>query len=365
MVFSQTKSTQSDRVGDNNDLISKLQDTVDKIKIESEFAIAYGGYEPLTIPTHYHEHLKTISSCDRDRYLTVKLKNYLYNIYLDSEPQQDLELDIPSSQEANYVNHWSQTKFYQQLIRANCGKGYSDPGWLVVGQQADRWLVTKNGLTLQIKPDKYLADSTQKLEPEQVVALKMPHNLVDHGMYIAVGDAGKPEEVAGGSVTQLYFNVSAEGALLLLADLTQKLNQSKIPFTFNIAYDETYFDCVDAAILEFNKADFARICSILQEVYEGKQEYFQPDMPFFAKSLGLAGMSIAEKPHTTSEIKENIGQHHCSIIAQALLTARRDRVDLKLSYLLDCLIEQGVDPLRPYLNPGASDIYDLQPFSIE
>ena len=358
MVFSQTKSTQSDRVGDNNDLISKLQDTIEKIEIESELAIAYRGCEPLIIPIHYHEHLKTISSGDRDRYLAVKLKNYLYDIYLDSEPQQDLELDIPSSQETNYVNHWYKTKFYQQLIRANCGKGYRDPGWLVVGQQADRWLVTKDGLTLQISSDKYLADSTQKLKPEQVVALKLPHNLVDHGLYIAVGDAGKPE-VAGVSVTQLYFNVSAEGALLLLADLTQKLNQSKIPFTFNIAYDETYFDCLDAAILEFNKTDFARIGSILQEVYEKNQAYFQPNTPFFAKSLGLAGVSIAEKPHTTSEIKENIGQHHCSIIAQTLLSARRDRVDLKLGYLLDCLIEQGVDPLRPYLNPGASDIYDL------
>lgn len=187
----------------------------------------------------------------------------------------------------------------------------------------------------------------------------MPHNLVDRGIYIAVGDAGLPE-VAGVSVTQLYFNISAEGALLLLANLTQKLNQSKIPFAFNVAYDETNFDQLEAAILEFNKADFARICSILQEVYEGNQTYFQPNIPFFGKSLGLTGISIAEKPHTTSDLKENIGQHHCSIIAQALLSTKQNQLDLELGYLLDSLIQQGVDPLRPYLNSGASDIYDLE-----
>ncbi len=360
MVFFETKLAQPSPA-QNGDLISKIQDTLAKIEIKSEFAIAYSGYETLTIPANYHEHLKTITPQERDRYLAVKLQNYLYDIYLNFKPKQNSQPDIPSSQMANYVDKWSETKFYQRLTQANCGTGYRDPGWLVIGQQADRWQVTKSGLILQIDSGQHLGDPTQKLAIDQVVALKLPHNLVDHGRYIAVGNAGLPG-ADNVTVAQIYFNVSAEGALLLLANLTQKLNSRQISFAFKIAYDETDFERLDAAILEFNSTDFAQLSSILKEIYESNHTYFQPNIPFFTKHLGWLGIGLAEKLHAKSDSEvENIGQHHCGIIAQALLSVwQENKLNLhQLDYVLDYLLQRGVDTQYPYLNDNSSDIYHL------
>lgn len=359
MVFFEPKLSQTSPAK-NGDLISKIQDTLDKIEIKSEFAIAYRGYETLEIPANYHEHLKTISRSDRDRYLTVKLKNYLYDIYINFTSEQNSQSDIVP-QAANDVDKWSKTKFYQQLTQANYGKGYQDSDWLIIGQQADFWQVVKDGLILQIKTEDCFADSSQKLAIKELVSLKMPHNLVDHGMYIAVGDAGLPG-VDDVTVTQLYFNVSAEGALLLLADFTQRLNQSSLPFAFKVAYDETDFKRLDAAVLEFNRTDFAQLSSVLQSVYAQNQAYFQPTIPFFSKHLGFAGIGLAEKPNTTADlVAQSIGQHHCDIIAQALLSAwqKQELNSNQLDYVLDYLFQQGVDPQHPYLNADSADIYDL------
>ena len=338
-------------------------------------SITHPDYEPVKIPLDRQEHLKQISLSDRDRYLAAKLQNYLYAIYSGSikpkpdsvgEPSDNSESNPDREPMANYVNKWSKTKFYRQLTQHNHSQGYSDPNWQVVEREAEnRWQISKNGLTLSIKPEKYLIDSSAELQIGQVVSIKMPPSLVDHGLYIAVGDSGSPSNSdldRGCTIAQLYFNVSSAGALQLLERLTQELNLLKIPFDFKIAYDEADFDRLDATVLEFKSTDFARLQPMLNNVYQETQIYFQPEIPFFCKHLALLGLGVAEKPPLASDFEpENIGERHCGIIANALVAAWQqgdEAIADKLDYVLNCLTRAKININYLYLNPDSQDIYE-------
>lgn len=350
----------------NSNFKQKLQDIVAKIEIASDLTITYEEFEPLKVSSHLQEYLKQLPLTERNQYLAARLQKYLYSIFSnDLKPESDAtwsttndtESDDESDRQeiANYVKKWSQTKFYQQLKQNNHGRGYNDPNWLVIKQAGDYWHVTKNNLTLHIKPEKHLTQPKEELSPGKLISLKMPPNLVDHGLYIAVGDAGTiktGDSEQKFTITQLYFNVNSQGALHLLDNLTQKLNAIRIPFNFNLAYDETEFDHLDAAVLEFKSSDFDLIYPIVQTIYQANQTYFQSEIPFFCQLLA-PGLGLAEKPRSPNFERENIGQHYCGIIAQALVKIWQQNnlsQSEKLDYVLNYLSEAGIDIERLYLN---------------
>ena len=353
----------------NSNFKQKLQDIVTKIQIASDLTITYQDYEPSEVEPHLQEYLKQLPLTERNQYLAARLQKYLYSIFSnDLKPESndtlstinDAESDDQSDRQemANYVKKWSQTKFYQQLTQNNHGRGYNDPNWLIIKQAGDYWHVTKNNLTLHIKPERHLTEPEEELSPGKLVSLKMPPNLVDHGLYIAVGDAGTiktGDSEPKFTITQLYFNVNSEGALHLLDNLTQELNAMKIPFNFNVAYDETEFDHLDAAVLEFKSSNFDLIYPIVKTIYQANQTYFQSEIPFFCQLLA-PGIGLAEKPRSPNFERENIGQHYCGIIAQALVEIwqQNDLVGIdKLDYVLNYLSETGIDIDHLYLNPNS------------
>jgi hypothetical protein len=158
----------------------------------------------------------------------------------------------------------------------------------------------------------------------------------------------------------------------LLASLTQKLNQVRVPFDLRINYDETEFDRFDVVILEFKSSDFDRIYPVVQTTYQGHQAYFRPGIPFFCKFLA-PGLGFAEKSRSRSGggasspkvPQENIGQHYCGIIALALVelwqqewqqdnlpeSELNNQPNNKLNYVLNYLSKKNVDIEHLYLNP--------------
>ena len=365
---------QQDLTTHNFNFKQKLQDIVENIQITSDLTITYQDYESLEISDRFKEYLQQISIADLNRYLAVSLQQYLYDIYSSTLETKENAAVVKSNDSesnyasdlkemANYVNKWSQTKFYQQLTQNNHGQGYSDPNWLVVKQEADYWHVTKNGLTLHIKPEKHLIEPLEILYPGKLVSIKMPSNSIDHGIYIAVGDAGSTNAAKSPgkfTVAQLYFNVNSQGAILLLDNLTRKLNAIKIPFDFKVAYDESDFDDLDAAVLDFKSDDFELVYPIVKTIYQDSKAYFRPEIPFFCKLLA-PGLGLAEKPLSPNFERENIGQHYCGIIAKALveLWQNNSLIDKdKLDYILNYLSEAEVDLENFYLNPDSTKIYE-------
>ena len=353
----------------------KLQDTVAKIKITPNFTIIHTDYEPLPVPDQYQDYLRQMPTPQRDRYLLVKLQQYLYTIFNgELKPKHNsagATKDISQAGDkelVNYEDKWYKTHFYHQLTKCNHGQGYQDPDWLVVARKAaNEWKISKNGLHLYIDPKQHLVDSDVKLQIGQTVSIKMPSNLVDRGFYIAVGDAGSTKSNTSNTqdhsdftIVQLYFHVNSDGALLLLDRLTRELNTLKITFDFKIAYDVAGFTSLDAAVLEFKSSDFARLFPIIKDTYEQNRTYFQSAIPFFCKYLA-SGLGLAEKPRQVSNFEfNNIGQYYCSILAKVLLATwqqdhKSDRD--KFNYVIDCLSRENVDIKYLYLNPNSIDIY--------
>lgn len=364
MNYSRTSFLNQPENQENAHFWQKLRDIISKIYITPE-EIIHPDYEPAIIPKHYQEHLKQISSGDRDRYLTSKLKKYLYDICSDNiQPKQNLFQGAninPDTQQqmTNYASKWSETKFYCQLIQHNHSQGYEDRDWLVIKQEAESVRITKDGLTLQINPQQHIVGDPQ-LHTEQMVSVKMPPNIVDRGFYIAIGEAGSVDMYDSASnvtVIELYFNVASETALQLLDCFTRQINPLKIPFNFKIAYNETDFDRFDAVVLELKSSDFARIRPILKNIYQGNQARFQPEIPFFCKAIA-SGLGLAEKPNRSSTEPENIGQHLCGIIAKAMMDWQEESGTDKLDYVLNSLSMAGVNFKQLYLNPNTKDIYE-------
>ena len=346
--------------------IEKLEDAIAKIQISPELTITHADYEPLVIPDQYRDYLKQISVCEQNRYLAVKLQQYLYAIF-----DGDLKFQGNSAPDAidepkeiiNRADKWYKTKFFQQLTQSNHGQGYSDYGWLILEQKAENhWQVFKDGLTLHINPKQQLAVSNLESQPGQKVAIKMPSNLVDHGFYIAVGDAGSIERHDSNSaVVRLYFNVNSQGALLLSDYFTQQLNILKVPFDFKIAYQEESFVKPDAAILSLNSPDYLRLSEIIKDICQDNQACFKSEIPFFCKFL-KPGLGLAEKPNMALESKSaNIGLQNCFVIAKALIEICKPNKQLdvnKLDYVFQYASKEGVDLERPYLNPGSEATYE-------
>lgn len=359
MISAIASAMQSDLATDNFSFQEKLEDIVTKIEIASDLTITYEEFEPLKVRPYLKEYLQQISLLERNKYIAAKLQRYLYVIFtVDLQPELDATAQPSDRQEvANYVKKWSRKRFYQQLAQNNHGQGYNDPDWLVIEQVGDYWQVTKNNLTLNIKPERHLAEPLEQLSPGKLVSLKMPPNLVDRKLYIAVSDAGSvnaADSAQDPTIIQLYFNVSSEGALRLLDDVTAKLNAIKIPFDFKVTYDEKKFDSLDATVLEFNSSDFDLIHPIVNDIYQANQTYFKSETPFFCQNLA-PGLGLAEKPRSPNFPRENMGHHCCGILAQALVELWQQNnlsQPEKLDYVLNYLSEAGVDIERLYLNPN-------------
>lgn len=349
-----------------------LKDLASKIHINPDFSIVYRDYPLVFVSEQYQSYLQQISEEERDRYLTQKLQQYLYSILMKrlkptvtDEPKVALS-ETKQEEMTNRGDRWYETEFFHQLVQCNHGRGYSEPNWLVTKQVGEYWQVSRDGLTIYINPKLHLSDPHSKLQVGQTVSIRKPHNLIDRGVYIAVGNAGS---VGDGQcsldrkVLQLYFNTDSATALKLLSYFTKELNTLGIPFDFKLAYQEANFQYFDAAILEIMSQDWQRILPIIKEVYLQHQSGFSSTIPFFCRQMA-SGLGLAEKPfHLSGSAAANLGYRHCGTIAEAIIEMLKDRKKSSEkcdndSCILDYLTNRNISLKYPYLNFGSEESYE-------
>ena len=347
---------------------NRIQDAIAKTEITSDFTIVHSDYEPLTVSARYRDYLQQSSSENRDRYLASRLQQYLYAIFNgELKPRQSAQetRHHPSTTNSNLqneivnsANSWYKTKFFDRLTQCNHGRGYQDAGWLLIVKETKSWQVSKDGLTIFIDPQKHLFDPDLDLELQigQKVSILMPPNLVERGLYIAVGDAGSTHNLQPSSecaIAQVYFNVGFKTALVLLDNLTRQLNELKIPFNFKIPYSKIDFNRLDAPVLEFMRDDWQKVEEVVKAIYAQNKAEFYPQVPFFCKQL-RPGLGWAEKPYWKLDINlENFGFKYCQFIAESILKTNKqsnlsnvNKLDLTMLYLS----EMKINWERFYLN---------------
>ncbi|WP_445633507.1 DUF3396 domain-containing protein [Nostoc sp. DSM 114161] len=344
-------------------LQASLLDIVNQVQIHSHFCISHPCYKSLELPPEVVSRFQNLPLTMQSKFLNQRLSTFLYGIYYNASLKLALandsnvnDSDINQNLENNtYLG--VDVAFYDRLHESNTTEGYFSPGWQVIKQENDGVLaVQQGGLTLHINPAKHLQLDVQSPSIGDVVAIKMPKNLVQNGFYMAVGNAGpcKSEDVV-----RVYFNLTPAGAVTIMGSLTTQLNNISVPFKFKALYNPKDYGRYDSAVLYFNKNNYQAVQSVLQKVYIEHQSDFKPEVPLFTKQLA-PGLAIAEEPNHKFAQKESFGTNRCQIVAKGLLEAW-SKGDNSPSVRLQEILQQfsllKIELQRPYLNAKSEDIY--------
>ncbi|MEH2063943.1 MAG: T3SS effector HopA1 family protein [Nostoc sp.] len=340
-----------------------LQDIVNKIQIESKFCIRHPDYKPIELPSEAFSRFQQLPSDVQDKYLKAQLSSFLYGIYYNGSLRRVLALDEKTTNLAVNQNLENNTflgvdlVFYNRLHKSNKGEGYFSPDWLVVKEEADGALaVQKEGLTLHVERERHLPPDSQSVNVGDLVAIKLPKNLVQNGFYMAVGNAGSYD---GEDVVRVYFNLTTDGAVAVMESLTTQLNAITLAFNFKALYNPSDYGRHDSAVLYFDKNKYEAVHSVLEKVYAEHQSHFLPEVPLFTKLIA-PGLAIAEEPDQKFGEKESFGTNRCQIIANGLLEAWQQEDNSpegRITSILQQFSLREIDLQRPYLNAKSEDIY--------
>lgn len=351
----------------SSSLLETLEDIANNIQIQSNFCIRHPDYKPLELPQEAIARFQHLPIELQHKYLSLQLQSFLYGIYYNGSLHHALALEkAEAPSKLNLENNTFlgiDIEFYDRLHQSNCGKGYFDPGWRVLRQEADDSLaVSKGGIVLHVNREQYLAETQNSPAIGDVIAVRMPRNLMQNGFYVAIGNAeseGRYQSVAHPITVRIYFHFTAEGALAVMSDLTRALNESNISFHFKVLYNPAEYHRYDSGVLYFEQSDYAKVRNVLQQVYTQNRKHFQPQVPLFTKPLA-PGLALAEEPNQKFADRESFGMNRCQIVANGLLQAwsKQDNSPRqRLTSILESFASLGIDLERPYLNPGAQDEY--------
>lgn len=348
------------------ELRSSFEDIVGNVQIQSNFCISHPNYIPLELPDEVAAKLAKLPIATQHKYLRLQLRSFLQGIYYRGDLKTFLATDPSSDDRSSSLNlENNQTigfnnELFDKLHKSNCGEGYFEGGWRVIEEESENILfVYKNELTLEIDRDRYLHPSEHSATIDDVIAIKMPRNLVEQGYYIAVGNAGPAYADDRCQTVNIYFNLSSEGAVPITTSLTQQLNELVIPFTFKILYDPDDYGRYDAGVLNFERDKYSAVRTVLQTIYRENKSYFGKDIPFLTKSLA-PGLSLAEEPDNLEAPQDSFGKNRYQLLANALLASWQENNNFPEDRI-NCILQQfsavGIALNRPYLSANSEDIY--------
>ncbi len=353
--------------------LSDLEKIVDNITIQSNFTVTHPDYESLELVEAVANSLQQLPKEMQNKYLHLQLRTFIYNICFNGSLKslQDDEninnnLDIEKPVLENNTVRGINSNYYTALESSNCGKGFYEPGWMVIQEEDGLLVVRKDDFNLHIEPETNLKKSERNAQINDLVAVLMPKNRLQQGYYIAIGDAGfvNMHLCEKNKSVDIYFNFTPQIAPNSVKLLTQELNAIGIPFSFKVAYEpEECLHCYDSGILNIQSDDYGKVRPILQKIYRDRATGFRPQVPLFTKYLA-PGLGLAEVPESGSE---TFGVNRCRIVADALLDAYRHKnTDHKnisqtpMFYIKQQFAKKNISMQQLYLNPNSQDIYDFE-----
>ena len=351
----------------SNRLQAVLEDIVNQIEIGSDLSIRRSGYKPLEfLPSEVVARFQKLPKQVQQKYLSLQLRSFLNNIYYSGSMRQALALDteennLPLDLENNTVLG-ADLELYNRIDKNNNGQGYFESGWTILKEEDDSNLVVaKGGLKLYIERERHLQSDERDAVVGDTVAIKMPKNRVENGYYVAVSNTrvNSRQDKDESITVRISFNLTPDGAVKVMGDLTQQLNEQNIPFDFKVLYNPQDYQDRDPGALYFDKDNYQQVHHILQQVYQKRQSHFKAGIPLF--NLQIApGLGLAEESDRTFVEQESFGRNRCQIIANGLLEAKNKDKNLpseKMQYIFEQFSISGIDSNYTYLNTGSEDIY--------
>jgi HopA1 effector protein family len=375
-----SNNIQKDDLNMQHLLREKLEDIATNIEIKDGLTIAHTQYRSLEFPPELKAQIQTLSPDLQTKYLSWQLRSFLYGVYYNGAWRSDLESILLQRRYANDTvdrsnivgADWENNtflgmdaQFYDRLKIANHGVGFYDPDWQIMSEEDDGTLkINKHELSLYIDRHRYLQPTEIDAPVGSIVSVKMPHNLIQNGFYIAVSNLGsfnKSLSPPDSQIVRFYFNITTDGAIALMEALTIELNLAQVPFNFKVLYNPTDYNRYDPGVLYIQRSYYHTVHLILERIYPQHQEHFKSEIPLFTKQIA-PGLAIAEEPDRKFGEAESFGLNRCQIVANALIQATNEgdsTPETKLAAIVRAFDKMGISLEYPFLNADAVDIYSV------
>ncbi len=247
-------------------------------------------------------------------------------------------------------------QFVEMLSRANTSRELWHEGWRIAKVlSGGQVLAEKHQMSRILWPGEFVSrdGSAMALRPQALLGVFQPRESIhlQAGFYFAYGEAVADEQDEGHQL-RFYWNVTAVGAVQLLANVTRLLNRFGVPFRFKCLNAAEHFMRLDAAVLYVNRRFFRMILLLLNDMQDGLGQHLGQSTPLFTKQL-MPGVALAEDPVGG----ESFGMNRCRILAEGLWNAYCERLTGAADRLHRVVAQfegHGLSLQRPYLNPAST-----------
>lgn len=279
--------------------------------------------------------------------LLKSMAEQLYQFYhcrLDSDLKQKLRMQYNN----NYYNDRFLKSFHSALSLANKGGGYWDPEWEIKNIKSNGYIeVYKEGyiiLSVTIEKFKSYNDDIKIGQKGHVFMPKEWRQLLS-GFYTAHGNTTKIEN--NSNLLRLYWNINIHGAILLIEEVTEKLNHLAIPFMIKVINNPKNFGRTDSAVLYLSKDHLFQIDSTLKHIYTAVKLFLNTPTSCFAKKI-TDGIAYAEDPNNG----KSFGEFWSELLSQGIFICYKENItDLELcqNVITKYLESNGINVNYPYL----------------
>ncbi|MFV8750621.1 T3SS effector HopA1 family protein [Nannocystaceae bacterium ST9] len=292
--------------------------------------------------------------------IPVGLTHFLYAQYYLQDPNE-VENGRTNALSKIPICAREDAELGRALREANRGSGYLEPGWTVVGHEDDATLAHKAGVTLVCREDDIAEPGPHRVGAS--IALRFPNErpYTYPGFFTAIGDGGPTTPDEGRAIVRVYFDVAPTMAAALVSALTGTLGRSLSRFTLKVLNNPRWYTRPDAAVAYLLRDEYPRAHAVVGEIVRSFGERLGDRTPTLARRLA-PGVAVAEEPIIEGSNRASFGFHRCGLIAEGLARAHSAGVRTaagRSACILRAYQDAGLDPARPWLNPGSPDFHPL------
>lgn len=229
-------------------------------------------------------------------------------------------------------------EFLEQLSNSNHSENRAEQGWEINNNYGNGYVeIVKNGQS-KIVQASAVKENGSVLFPKEDMHRQPTFYYVFSNQDIEISQ----------KFTRIYWNITAQGAPVLVDIITRILNSYRIPFLFKCLNHPLLYFRRDAGVLYIEDSSAHIVSMLLPQLCENMESYLEEDVPLFSFKY-QKGVGIAESPNH----HESFGMNRMALTANALIKSSSAETANMINTVADKFIENGINPTTPFLNKGS------------
>ena len=167
-----------------------------------------------------------------------------------------------------YNQNMKMENFVYNISKSNLGTGSWDYGWIIKNIEKNGQIqVYKDKLNLWVDEKDYFSDLGRiKVGDIVYIFIGKEYKNLFPGFYMALGNSSESENYEQNLTIRFYWNILPSGSMLLMREITSKLNSLNIPFRFKILKDPSYYPRSDSAVLYLESINLSKCILTLTNI---------------------------------------------------------------------------------------------------